>query len=161
MSARIAALCVFIVSGCTVVSSQVTFPPARKVTAIEVDSKELSDSNAPRTAISDPARIAEILDFLHQHEGKWDNSKRQRATGRHRVTFIGDGITLFMRTGSGVLQVQGGNFECHYKELTNEQQNTLLALLKLPPEPPPEESVTRDGAPTEPSLDVPDLFPKE
>ena len=162
MSARIAILSVLVASGCMTRSSLVTFPPARKITAIEVETKEVSDStNAPRTAISDPQKIDEILDFLHRHEGKWDNSKRQRATGRYHVTFVGEGITLFMRTGSGVMQVQGGDYACHYKELTNEEQNTLLMLLKLPPEPPPDESLARDVEPavTEPPLDLPSFTP--
>lgn len=109
----------------------VTFPPAKQITTIDVFEGPAAE-NGPHRKISDPRQIKEILAFLHDHEGKWDDNSIATEKGKYHIKFVGNDIQLWMRTGNGVLQVQGADYGLHYKELSEEEQDTLLSLLAIP-----------------------------
>jgi len=120
-----------LLSGC-LSPGLVTFPPARQVTSIQVNDGPVSD-DPPQQTIKDPRKIAEILAFLHDKEGKWDRNSIAPDIGKYHVTFVGENIRLFLRTGNGALQVQGNDYNCHYKDLSEEEQDKLLRLLSIDP----------------------------
>lgn len=115
-------------------SSLVTFPRARQVKGIEV-SNALVPDGPPLYTITEPRKVEEILAFLHTQEGKWNNGKPVFSSGKYRLAFMGDNIRLFVRTGDGILQVQGADFEIHSHDLTPEEQDTLVALLSREEDP--------------------------
>lgn len=120
---------VLLLAGCFR-STLVSFPPARQVTAIEVS--DAYDLDAPPLfTIKEPKRIEAISAFLHSKQGKWDPLKSTPSAGKYRAAFVGDDIRLFLRTGDGILQMQGADYEIHYRNLSEEEQKSLLSLLSL------------------------------
>lgn len=122
-------------SGC-ISTGLVTFPPAKQITSIEVF-EGLASENAPQRTIRDPRKIAAILAFLHDHEGKWDENNIATEKGKYHIRFVGNDVHLSLRTGNGVLQVQGADYGLHYKDLSEDEQETLLTLLAVPRVPAP------------------------
>lgn len=130
MNARVVfAGCLVLLSGCFR-STLVSFPPSRQVNAIEV-SDAFDTGSPPLFTIKDPRRIERVLAFLHTKEGRWDPLRSVPSAGKYRAAFVGDDIRLFMRTGDNVLQIQGADYEVHYRDLEPEEQAELLALLSL------------------------------
>lgn len=121
--------CLVLLSGCFR-STLVSFPPSRQVTAIEV-SDAFDSGGPPLFTIKDPRRIEQILTYLHTKEGRWDPLRSAPSAGKYRAAFVGEDIRLFMRTGDNVLQIQGADYEVHYRDLEPEEQAELLALLSL------------------------------
>lgn len=130
MQARVIILgSVLLLSGCFR-STLVSFPPARQIDAIEVS--DAFDENAePLFTIKEPKRIEAIAAFLQSTQGKWDPLKSSPSAGKYRVAFKGDGIRLFLRTGDGILQMQDADWKIHFRDISEEEQRTLLALLSL------------------------------
>ena len=132
MSFRAAFLCLAVsLSGC-MSPALVTFPPARQVTSILIHEGP-AEENPEQKTIRDPRKIGEILAFLRKKEGNWEQSSIAPDIGQYHVAFVGEDIRMFLRTGNGAMQVQGGDYTCHYKDLSEEDQRTLLRLLSIDP----------------------------
>ena len=130
MQARVFILgSVLLLSGCFR-STLVSFPPGRQIDEIAV-SDAFDEEAEPLFTIKEPKRIDAIAAFLQSKQGKWDPLKSSPSAGKYRVAFKGDGIRLFLRTGDGVLQMTDANWEIHYRDLDEDEQRTLLALLSL------------------------------
>jgi hypothetical protein len=128
-------LCVIVVTlcgGCFIRSSLVSFPPPQEVREIEVLDATAPD-DPPIVAIKDSRKIGEVLSFLQRTEGRWE-TETAPSEGKYSVAFVGENIRMFLRTGDGILQVQGADYKCHFRQLTPEEQDQLLALLDVPPD---------------------------
>ena len=130
----------------------VTFPPARQITSIEVF-EGLATEDAPHSTIRDPEKIESILAFLHDQEGKWDKPTSTSGKGRYHITFVGNDVRMFLRTGNGALQVQGADYDVHYKDLSEDEQEKLLKLLAIDDVP---ASETGGNDPSADLFDVPE-----
>lgn len=134
MPVRMLLTLTLVVAGGCFRSSLVSFPPPQKVTEIRV--RDLSGpEDAPDLRIDDPERIHDVLTFLNERGGKWDKLPYTPTAGRYSVSFVGQGIKLFLRTGNDTMQVQGGDYAPFFRDLSESEQKTFLSLLtiKTPP----------------------------
>jgi len=107
----------------------VSFPPPQEVSEIEVLDATAPD-DPPLVAIKDSKKIGEVLAFLQSTEGRWQ-TETAPSEGKYSIAFVGDNIRMFLRTGDGILQVQGADYKCHFRQLTPEEQERLLTLLNV------------------------------
>lgn len=115
-------------------STRVSFPPPQKVTEIRI--RDLSGpEDGPEIKIDNPERIHDILAYLNERSGKWEKYPYTPAAGRYSVSFVGQDIKLFLRTGNGTMEVQGGDYTPFFRDLNDTEQRTLLALLTIRPTP--------------------------